>query len=541
LNAPVNGSASSLAPEISHFLQRNDLPDPTKINIPKNAIVIPSGDIGYSESARTVFGRIAPTLEIFLRGDRVVELKDYGTGIGLEIISDQAFRSRVEQYGEIYAVRTGNHGKAVLDPNARVSLDVAKVWLASVERSILKKIQTVQAAPVLVARADNSLIVLPKGYDEASGILVTGGTAPEEISTGEAVTLLLDAHSEWNFAAPADKSRALAMLLTPALRFGGFLHCHIPLFVVEADDSQAGKGYKTELDQAVYREEASVITQKSGGVGGFDESLSQAMLTAKPFIQFDNVRGKIGSPFFEALLTCSLGNTVPARVPHKGEIQVDPARFVFHLTSNGFESTRDLANRSCIVRIRKRRGYKFQEFPEGGLIEHVRANQGKYLGAVHAIVASWHAQGRQRTPDLRGEGRFRQWAQTLDWIVQHICGLPPLMDGHERAQERASNPALTWLRQLVLIIEQTGELGRELSASRLCEVSKDNGLAIPGIAEDVEDNKRNQGVGRIMARLFGQTDTLELDDFKVEKSERSESRTDGQGFYQMKVYEFSRQ
>jgi hypothetical protein len=532
--------ALKLAPAIRQFLEREDLPDPTRINVPKNAIILPSGETSISESAEMVFGRIAPTREIFIRGGRVVELKDNGSGIGLEIISDQAFRSKVERYGQVMAWRVGAHGETLLKADARVSIDTAKVWLESDQRNILPRIHGIAAAPVLVARNDGSIAVLPKGYDEPSGILVSGGTEPQEMSTSQAVKTLLGALEEFSFAAPSDKSRAVAMVLSPALRFGNLLSGHCPLFVVEADDSQAGKGYQVELVQTIYGEAASLITQKAGGVGGFDESLSQAMLTARPFIQFDNVRGKIGSAFFEALLTCSLGNTVPARVPHKGEIQVDPARFIFHLTSNGFESTKDLANRSCIVRIRKRRGYKFQEFSEGGLIEHVTANQGKFLGAVHAIVASWHAQGRQHTNDLRGQGRFRLWAQTLDWIVQHICGLPPLMDGHERAQERASNPALTWLRQLVLVIEQQGELGLELSASRLCEISKDQGLAIPGVAEDIEESKRNQGVGRIMGRLFSQNDTLELDDFKATKSERDEFRESG-GSYRIKFYTFTRQ
>ena len=46
---------------------------------------------------------------------------------------------------------------------------------------------------------------------------------------------------------------------------------------------------------------------------------------------------EIGSPYFEAVLTCPLGGTVAARVPYHGEVQVRPNRFVFQLTSNGFD------------------------------------------------------------------------------------------------------------------------------------------------------------------------------------------------------------
>src|SRR5438874_2676650 len=103
------------------------------------------------------------------------------------------------------------------------------------------------------------------------------------------------------------------------------------------DSSQAGKGYLLELIQTIYREIPSVVAQKNGGVGGFDESLSQAMLTGRPFIQLDNIRGKMNSAFLEAVLTCPQGGMVPARVPYKADIQVAPGQFIFQLTSNGYE------------------------------------------------------------------------------------------------------------------------------------------------------------------------------------------------------------
>lgn len=92
------------------------------------------------------------------------------------------------------------------------------------------------------------------------------------------------------------------------------------------------------------------------------------------------------------------------------------------------------------------------------MLSHIAANQAQYLGAVYCVVAQWSARGKPYTEDIRGEGRFRQWAQALDWICQEIFGLPPLMDGHEVAQERAANPALNWLRQVCLAAETDARL-----------------------------------------------------------------------------------
>ena len=110
----------------------------------------------------------------------------------------------------------------------------------------------------------------------------------------------------------------------------------------------------------------------------FDESLAQKLINGRPFIQFDNIRGTIDSQYLEAILTAPYGETVSARIPYKPEIQVRPDRFIFQLTSNGFTSTRDLANRSCIIRIRKKHGFAFKRYAEGNIIDHILAKPANY-------------------------------------------------------------------------------------------------------------------------------------------------------------------
>ena len=87
---------------------------------------------------------------------------------------------------------------------------------------------------------------------------------------------------------------------------------------------------------------------------------------------------------------------------------------------------------------------------EGDLLDHVRHWQDYYLGCVFAVIRAWHAHGQPRTKETRHD--FREWAQIVDWIVQNIFQTVPLMDGHQQAQERVSNPALVWLRSVVLAV-----------------------------------------------------------------------------------------
>ena len=245
------------------------------------------------------------------------------------------------------------------------------------------------------------------------------------------------------------------------------------------------------------------------------------MIGGRPFIQFDNIRGKIGSPYFESVLTCPRGNAVSARVPYRGEVQVRPDRFVFQLTSNGFETTPDLANRSCIIRIRKRRGYKFRRYPEGGLAYSYCGKPSCDIWARR--IASWPSGQRERktnyTEDIRGEGRFRQWAQGLDWICQEIFGLPPLMDGHEVAQERGANPALNWLRQVCLAAETDARLEESLTASDIVEICQGGSLDIPGLASDAVESKAKMRVGTIMGKIFKERDFVEYEGFQIQRTE----------------------
>jgi hypothetical protein len=57
----------------------------------------------------------------------------------------------------------------------------------------------------------------------------------------QAVGTLLEIVSEFDFLERSDKSRAIAAILSPAFKPGEVLKVHFPLFVFEADESQAGK------------------------------------------------------------------------------------------------------------------------------------------------------------------------------------------------------------------------------------------------------------------------------------------------------------
>jgi hypothetical protein len=305
--------------------------------------------------------------------------------------------------------------------------------------------------------------------------------------------------------------------------------------MAEANASQSGKGYRQNLIFAVYNERPSLVTLKNGGVGGLDESISQALIYGRPFIQLDNIRGKLDSQFIEMMMTA--GGMISARIPQKAEVLVDSRHFILMMTSNGVETTPDLANRSSMIRIRKREGFNFKTFPEGDLLDNVNANQPYFLSAIFAIIKAWHSAGKKRTTDTQHD--FREWAQTLGWIVENILVEAPLMEGHRQAQERVSNPALTWLRKVAIAVEADHRFDEEIMASDLAELCESHTIEIPGLKDLSDETGRSKRVGILMRKAFGETSQVKIDRFTIKRTEKNHYYQSTQENKMLKAYTFS--
>lgn len=502
-------------------------------------VILPSGEVSISQCAGELFRLIGPAKRVFMRGGAVVALVKRDDGLlALEILRPAAARSLFEKFARLFAWRAGAKGELVLKPMT-CPHDMADALLQSEEAGqLLPRVQGLINCPVLRESA-GGLDVAGPGYDAATRLLITGGVMPPVVELREAVRALTEIYAEFEFQSEGDRARAIASLITPALRVGGFLKGRVPADVAEADQSQSGKTYRQKIIAAIYNEKVSLVTSREGGVGSMDESLNQQLVAGRPFIQFDNFRGRFDSSHLEAFLTAE--GSFPCRVPHRGEVTVPPENYFVFLTSNGVDTTRDFANRSNIIRIRKKPpGHEFKRYPEGELLDHVRHWQAYYLGCVFAVLRTWHAQGKPRTPETRHD--FREWVQVVDWIAQHLFQTAPVMEGHRQAQERVSNPALVWLRNVVMAVQETGELGHSLTATELFNLCESADIAIPGLRPGADEDKGKKVIGTIMAKLFRDQDTLEVDGFNVVREERylpRDHHTEG-GSFKSKTYTITR-
>jgi hypothetical protein len=527
LPVPVLNNKRDAEPE-NHDNDKVEKPSPDD-----RIIILPSAHVGISKSAEELFRLIGPTRTLFNRGGTVVELAHKEDGLALEVLRPERARSTFENHGKLYVNRVGAHGGAVLKPTICPEETAKALLQTDAARTHLPTITGLLNCPIMVASGTTSRII-GRGYDAGTGLLITGGEMPPEVELSEAVIALKSLTEDFDFQTPADRSRALALFITPALRFGQHLAGNLPIDIAEADQSQSGKTFRQRLVAAIYNEKSKIITQKKDGVGSVDEAFNNALIGGRPFLQFDNFRGHIDSKHLEAFLTAE--NNFAVRTPHSKYVDVDPTRFFIQLSSNGVETTRDLANRSCFVRNRKRTAYSFKEFPEGDLLDHIRYNQPYYLGCVFAVARHWLSCGKPRTKDARHD--FRQWCQTLDWIVQNIFSEAPLMDGHLAAQARVSNPVLTFLRKVALEVEQDRQLGVELMANELYKLAEQSGIEIPNLRTQNETSAI-QMVGRIMSKVFEESDKTEVEGFIITRSVQKQYRKDS-GSYTPKLYVFTK-
>lgn len=479
-------------------------------------VFLPGGGQSITEAAETFGSLLGEANRVFNRGGSLVAVgMDENGQIVLHQISPAMLASEFERVANLVKAGRDNEPAATVCSEQTAKL----IGACSAFLEQLPPLKLVTRCPVLIDR-DGKLLQIA-GYDRESGIWAGGSQVPE-IPLPEAVTLLHSMVADFRFPTESDRTRALAAIITPALVFGGLLGGRAPIDLGEADDSQAGKGYRLKIKSCLYGESLRTVTQKkNGGVGSLEEAFNAALISGASFVNIDNVRGNVDSPAIEAFMTA---DSYMARSAYSKNMEIDPRRVILSMTSNKADMTTDLANRSACVRIIKQSpGYAFATFPEGDILDHVEANQSRFLGAVFAIVRAWHAAGRPRTKETRHD--FRRWAQTLDWITQNLLEAGPLLDGHKETQQRMTNPALNWLRDVAIAVVHAKQDGRWLRTNDLIDTLAEHGVRIPGLPEDGDISEKTQrdsalqATGRKLGTCFRSGDEVILDDITIQRRE----------------------
>jgi hypothetical protein len=125
----------------------------------KEYIILPSGNVSFTDFSADIFQR--DNIGLYYRGGALCKLvRDNGVA-RLEVVTPDAFRTRVEKLGlPLMAWRKGRGGDSVLQ-RALMSVDCAKAVMASEEaREYLPPVSSVVRCPVIVEDERGKLIVL---------------------------------------------------------------------------------------------------------------------------------------------------------------------------------------------------------------------------------------------------------------------------------------------------------------------------------------------------------------------------------------------
>jgi putative DNA primase/helicase len=462
--ASLENPEESLAPPVpKHYTERQD------------DIILPNGAQSISDTARKIVKLMEA--KYYGRGRELLRVKCGVNGLELDPILEKRLCSEVERIGKVVQWATEKneaggviHGSYILVP-AIMGAGAAGTLLPAVVEG-LPKIRGVVNFPRL--RADGT--IQAGEYDTESGLLCAKSVEVRTLTSAEGVNVLTEILRDFNPATPADASRMMAAILAPALRFGPWANERFPfpLFQIQADDSQTGKGYLIDTIAAIYGETVEKVTQGDGrGVGGFEEKVHTALAKGKPLVSFDNLRGKIESTFLESFVTA--GGPVTLRIVGR-TAETDSRAHILYLTDNGITMTTDLMNRVLSVSLKKQSAdYKWHKWVDGGvsgdLQAHIAKRRAYYLGAVYAVMRDWITAGM---PSAETRHHQRQVVGALNWIVTNVFHWPDVMDGHEAMRERQTSPALAFL----LEVAKAAGVG-DYSATELLEAATEADVPLP--------------------------------------------------------------
>jgi len=207
-----------------------------------------------------MLGRLlAETDKYYNRGGMVVTLGKDDDGLPvLEPLKPAALASVFESVAKLmeYAKRKDRF----IPVDAICSEQDAKLILhCAAFQGLLPPIRLLSRCPVLIER-DGELVQI-SGYDRDSGILAFG-ERPRDVPADEAVSLLGDMLADFRFATPADRARAMAAIVTPALVFGGLLGGRAPVDPRDTATSSPPRSTTTPSGPSPRRKAASAAWRR---------------------------------------------------------------------------------------------------------------------------------------------------------------------------------------------------------------------------------------------------------------------------------------
>jgi len=150
---------------------------------------------------------------------------------------------------------------------------------------------------------------------------------------------------------------------------------------------------------------------------------------------------------------------------------------------------------------------------------HAYRKAQRLLPLVRLRGDSGVASSRKATVERKSHD-FREWSQTLDWIIRNIFKLPPLLDGHRSEQIRISNRGLSFLREVALVVQFCDECGKELTATEIATLCEIGGIDVPGCVPGSGTEQVSRRIGSLFSPLFKESNLIDVEGFEVTRIQK---------------------
>jgi hypothetical protein len=447
-------------------------------------------------------GRILKSCGLYQRGGIAMIVNDERDG--LEVITSSMLRTLVERHLVCYRVRKTSGGKWIRFLRTMNADDALGVLNSKQFLSHLPKVDRIATTRLPIMRENNRIELLPNGYDAKSRTLTLSQCEYDEtLPLQKAIETIDDLYSEFPFA---DSGRSKAVAVAAA---GGVYGMSLidrkslrPVFIIVANAEGAGKTLLAMCAISPTHGETRIDIILNDHTE-IEKKLLSALIAARPYILFDNVKGHLNSPPLEAFTTS---------VRYSGRILGVSKMFdgenlmTVFITGNGCTISPDLRRRSLFEELlmeeERAEERKFRRILDQGTLLELRP---QILAALWAFIREWDKAGRP--PSSRLHNAFPRWSQIIGGIVEFAgYGCP-----FEAAEiESGADLAGADMHQLVKLLAESRELIEEpvtFTFNELVECSQKHGFFewLVGDGGDLKPSQRTKFsrlLNRYDRRLF---------------------------------------
>jgi hypothetical protein len=373
---------------------------------------------------------------------------------------------------------------------------MAKVILSSPYAARLPIVKLVNNKALLCKTADGAQVCGNQYVRELETIILGETESLPELKFSEGLALINSLLDFWVWKEPADRARAWAELLTPAMLQGGFLKRPIPAMLMMADEPHAGKTFWHSCVSWIYGYEPNPhVHSKYQSIGSLEEQLKYGLSRGVPFFFIDELDGTIKNTFVNALITG--GDEINVRIAYGRFANVSTEKLMIQLAGvKGFIIDPQLATRTIPIRVLKptETGTYHWAWPDGTLVKNWIKNEGeKLLAAIYSVIAEWDRLG---SPEEAAESRFPSWSIPINGLLTKVLNLPHATLELEDIQGEVSSVASMWWPDFFKFMVEENLIwrgegpARYFNAQALQVICEEAGIGVPGSKTELRDHAR---------------------------------------------------